>query len=100
MARSLVRLRDRHQNDNVGVIPDFDNIDVNRPRNGTITSCGGGALGFMRSLAVIGPLTVPQITQMRPTMSDERSEADIRLVESSRQGKSEPGAVKPREMLN
>src|ERR671912_1181430 len=34
---------------------------------GLITSWGGGAFGFMRSLALIGPLTVPQIAQMRPT---------------------------------
>jgi DNA-binding MarR family transcriptional regulator len=32
-----------------------------------ITSWGGGAFGFMRSLALLGPLTVPQIAQMRPT---------------------------------
>jgi DNA-binding MarR family transcriptional regulator len=36
-------------------------------RAGLITSWGGGAFGFMRSLAVIGPLTVPQIARMRPT---------------------------------
>lgn len=36
-------------------------------RTGLITSWGGGAFGFMRSLAVVGPLTVPQIAQMRPT---------------------------------
>lgn len=34
---------------------------------GLITSWGGGAFGFLRSLAVLGPLTVPQIAQMRPT---------------------------------
>jgi DNA-binding MarR family transcriptional regulator len=34
---------------------------------GLITSWGGGAFGFMRSVALIGPLTVPQIAQMRPT---------------------------------
>lgn len=34
---------------------------------GLITSWGGGAFGFMRSLAVFGPLTVPQIARMRPT---------------------------------
>lgn len=34
---------------------------------GFITSWGGGAFGFMRSLALRGPLTVPQIAQMRPT---------------------------------
>jgi DNA-binding MarR family transcriptional regulator len=36
-------------------------------KTGLITSWGGGAFGFMRSLAVIGPLTVPQIAEMRPT---------------------------------
>src|SRR5918993_3818394 len=34
---------------------------------GLITSWGGGAFGFMRSLALLGPLTVPHIAQMRPT---------------------------------
>ena len=34
---------------------------------GFITSWGGGAFGFMRSLALLGPLTVPQIALMRPT---------------------------------
>jgi DNA-binding MarR family transcriptional regulator len=36
-------------------------------KKGFITSWGGGAFGFMRSLALLGPLTVPQIAQMRPT---------------------------------
>jgi DNA-binding MarR family transcriptional regulator len=36
-------------------------------KQGFITSWGGGAFGFMRSLALLGPLTVPQIAQMRPT---------------------------------
>jgi DNA-binding MarR family transcriptional regulator len=36
-------------------------------RTGLITSWGAGTFGFMRSLALIGPLTVPQIAQMRPT---------------------------------
>jgi DNA-binding MarR family transcriptional regulator len=35
-------------------------------RTGLITSWGGGAFGFMRRLALRGPLTVPQIAQMRP----------------------------------
>jgi DNA-binding MarR family transcriptional regulator len=34
---------------------------------GLITEWGGGAFGFLRSLALQGPLTVPQIAQMRPT---------------------------------
>src|SRR5262245_48067908 len=36
-------------------------------KTGLITGWGGGAFGFMRSLARVGPLTVPQIAQMRPT---------------------------------
>lgn len=34
---------------------------------GLITDWGGGAFGFLRSLALFGPLTVPQIAEMRPT---------------------------------
>ena len=34
---------------------------------GLITRWGGGAFGFMRSLALLGPLTVPQVAEMRPT---------------------------------
>ncbi len=36
-------------------------------KTGLITSWGGGAFGFLRSLALLGPLTIPQIAQMRPT---------------------------------
>jgi DNA-binding MarR family transcriptional regulator len=36
-------------------------------KTGLITSWGGSAFGFMRSLALLGPLTVPQMAQMRPT---------------------------------
>jgi DNA-binding MarR family transcriptional regulator len=36
-------------------------------KTGLITSWGGGAFGFMRSIALVGPLTVPQIAEMRPT---------------------------------
>jgi DNA-binding MarR family transcriptional regulator len=36
-------------------------------KTGLITTWGGGAFGFLRSLAVLGPLTVPQIARMRPT---------------------------------
>jgi DNA-binding MarR family transcriptional regulator len=36
-------------------------------KTGFITGWGGGAFGFMRSLALLGPLTVPHIAQMRPT---------------------------------
>ena len=36
-------------------------------KTGFITSWGAGAFGFMRSLALVGPLTVPEIARMRPT---------------------------------
>ena len=36
-------------------------------KKGLITGWGGGVFGFMRSLAMLGPLTVPQIARMRPT---------------------------------
>jgi DNA-binding MarR family transcriptional regulator len=36
-------------------------------KEGFITGWGGGAFGFMRSLAMLGPQTVPQIAQKRPT---------------------------------
>jgi DNA-binding MarR family transcriptional regulator len=36
-------------------------------RMGLVTSWGAGAFGFLRSLALLGPLTVPQIAEMRPT---------------------------------
>jgi DNA-binding MarR family transcriptional regulator len=36
-------------------------------KTGLITSWGAGSFGFLRSLALIGPLTVPQIARMRPT---------------------------------
>ena len=34
---------------------------------GFMTSWGAGAFGFLRSLALLGPLTVPEIARMRPT---------------------------------
>ena len=45
----------------------FFRIRAMGQKTGLITSWGGGAYGFMRSLALLGPLTVPQIAQMRPT---------------------------------
>jgi DNA-binding MarR family transcriptional regulator len=45
----------------------FFKIRVLGQKTGLITSWGGGAFGFMRSLALLGPLTVPQIAEMRPT---------------------------------
>src|SRR5215218_914564 len=45
----------------------FFRIPALGQKTGLITSWGGGAFGFTRSLALRGPLTVPQIAQMRPT---------------------------------
>jgi DNA-binding MarR family transcriptional regulator len=45
----------------------FFRIRAMGQKSGHITSWGGGAFGFMRSLALLGPLTVPQIAAMRPT---------------------------------
>ena len=36
-------------------------------KEGFMTSWGAGAFGFIRSLALVGPLTVPEIARMRPT---------------------------------
>jgi len=43
---------------------------------GLITSWGGGAFGFMRSLALLGPLTVPQIARIRPSRQRMQRLAD------------------------
>ena len=59
-------------------------------RTGLITGWGGGAFGFMRSLALLGPLTVPQIARMRPTsrqrmqrLADELSaEGLVKFIEN------------------
>ena len=45
----------------------FFRIRAMGQKTGFITSWGGGAFGFIRSLALLGPLTVPQIAQTRPT---------------------------------
>src|SRR3989304_186166 len=66
-------------------------------RTGLITSWGGGAFGFMRSLALIGPLTVPQIAQMRPTsrqrmqrLAEElATEGLVEFIENPRHRRSE-----------
>ena len=78
LARQSVGGQDRHQNDNIGVILDLDNTGVNWPRNGAHHKLGGGAFGFKRSLAVIGPLTVPQIARMRPTSRQRMQRLAVR----------------------
>src|SRR5262245_35103161 len=65
-------------------------------KTGLITSWGGGAFGFMRSLALLGPLTVPQIAQMRPTsrqrmqrLADElASEGLVEFIDNARHRRS------------
>jgi DNA-binding MarR family transcriptional regulator len=63
---------------------------------GFITSWGGGAFGFLMSLAVLGPLTVPQIAEMRPTsrqrmqrLADElAAEGLVRFIDNPRHMRS------------
>jgi DNA-binding MarR family transcriptional regulator len=63
---------------------------------GFITGWGGGAFGFIRSLALLGPLTVPQIAQMRPTsrqrmqrLADElAAEGLVRFVDNPQHRRS------------
>lgn len=65
-------------------------------KTGFITSWGGGAFGFMRSLALLGPLTVPQIAEMRPTsrqrmqrLADElAADGLVRFVDNPRHRRS------------
>ncbi|HEY9428652.1 MAG TPA: MarR family transcriptional regulator [Gemmatimonadaceae bacterium] len=63
---------------------------------GLITNWGGGAFGFLRSLALLGPLTVPQIARMRPTsrqrmqrLADELAADDlVEFIENPRHRRS------------
>lgn len=63
---------------------------------GLVTSWGAGAFGFLRSLAVLGPLTVPQIARMRPTsrqrmqrLADELAdEGLVRFVDNPKHRRS------------
>jgi DNA-binding MarR family transcriptional regulator len=65
-------------------------------KTGLITAWGGGAFGFMRSLALLGPLTVPQIAQMRPTsrqrmqrLADElAAEGLVKFIDNPRHRRS------------
>jgi DNA-binding MarR family transcriptional regulator len=65
-------------------------------RAGFLTGWGAGAFGFMRSLALLGPLTVPQIAKMRPTsrqrmqrLADELAAAGlVELVDNPRHRRS------------
>ncbi len=73
-------------------------------RTGLITNWGGGAFGFMRSLALLGPLTVPQIAQMRPTsrqrmqrLADElAAEGLVEFLDNPRHRRSKLVRLTPR----
>ena len=73
-------------------------------KTGLITSWGGGAFGFMRSLALLGPLSVPQIAQMRPTsrqrmqrLADElAAEGHVRFIENPRHRRSKLVQLTPK----
>ena len=73
-------------------------------KTGFITSWGGGAFGFMRSLALFGPLTVPQIAQMRPTsrqrmqrLADElAAEGLVEFVNNPKHRRSRLARLTPR----
>jgi len=73
-------------------------------KTGLITDWGGGAFGFMRSLALFGPLTVPQIAQMRPTsrqrmqrLADElAAERLVRFVDNPKHRRSKLVQLTPK----
>ena len=73
-------------------------------KTGLITGWGGGAFGFMRSLALLGPLTVPQIAQMRPTsrqrmqrLADELAvEGLVKFIDNPKHRRSKLVQLTPR----
>lgn len=73
-------------------------------KTGLITSWGGGAFGFMRSLALLGPLTVPRIARMRPTsrqrmqrLADElAAEGLVRFIDNPRHRRSKLVQLTPK----
>lgn len=73
-------------------------------KNGLITTWGGGAFGFMRSLAQQGPLTVPRIARMRPTsrqrmqrLADElATEGLVEFIENPRHQRSKLVRLTPK----
>jgi DNA-binding MarR family transcriptional regulator len=73
-------------------------------KTGLITSWGGGAFGFLRSLALLGPLTVPQIAQMRPTsrqrmqrLADElAAEGLVRFIDNPKHRRSKLVQLTPK----
>ena len=81
-------------------------------KTGLITRWGGGAFGFLRSLALLGPLSVPQIARMRPTsrqrmqrLADElEAEGLVEFIDNPKHRRSKlvrltrKGAARYREM--
>jgi DNA-binding MarR family transcriptional regulator len=73
-------------------------------KTGLITSWDGGAFGLMRSLALLGPLTVPQIAQMRPTsrqrmqrLSDElAADGLVRFIDNPKHRRSKLVQLTPK----
>jgi DNA-binding MarR family transcriptional regulator len=73
-------------------------------KTGFITSWGAGAFGFLRSLALLGPLTVPQIALMRPTsrqrmqrLADElAADGLVELVDNPRHRRSKLVRLTPK----
>src|SRR5215210_4374646 len=73
-------------------------------KTGLITNWGGGAFGFMRSLALLGPLTVPQIAEMRPTsrqrmqrLADElAAEGLVEFVDNPKHRRSKLARLTPK----
>jgi DNA-binding MarR family transcriptional regulator len=72
-------------------------------QQGLITNWGGGTFGFLRSLAIHGSLTVPQIARMRPTsrqrmqrLANELAEEGlIEFVENPKHQRSKLVALTP-----
>src|SRR5208282_2971771 len=82
----------------------FFRIRAAGQKTGFITSWAGGAFGFMRSLGLFGPLTVPQIAQMRPTsrqrmqrLADElAAERLVKFVDNPRHRRSKLMLLTPK----
>jgi len=73
-------------------------------RAGLLTNWGGGSFGVLRSLATLGPLTVPQLAQMRPAsrqrmqrLADElASEGLVKFVDNPKHRRSKLVQLTPR----
>jgi DNA-binding MarR family transcriptional regulator len=50
-------------------------------RMGLVSKRGGGTLGFMRTLAMAGPITVPDLARMRPTSRQRMQQLADELAE-------------------